>query len=183
MKRLFVIIVATLLVTSFAMADNTVSSASAQLIQAITLDNKGTTLNFGKIMIYDGTNQGWCELHTDASRVFDGSYLKTGGVSTPAVSVPIYNVGGKEGLYYTVQVATGGAFTLDIDGAGTNSINVSISNINFGPGEVVYVDGTSAGVLDGNGAGTFTLGAILSVPAGTPVGQYHGTFNVTVQYQ
>lgn len=38
------------------------------------------------------------------------------------------------------------------------------------------------GVLNGSGAGAFRVGATLVVPSGTAVGEYSGTYSVTVTY-
>lgn len=134
----------------------TAGNAAARIIAPITL-TAGNTLNFGTAYNTGGT----VIIGTDGSRT---------GTCAVSAAAPLHSAG-----TFTVAGSAALTYTTTVPGApvvitnGTDNMNITAFGHNA-TGTIVA------------GGETFSVGATLTVPAGTSSGSYTGTYNVTVAY-
>lgn len=127
-------------------------------------------------------------------------------VQTPGIEMNFGTVAGDAAIATTVVLTTGGttssadgasvsgspaAGSFDVTGAANQGYNITL------PATITIDDGTNsmtvdtltsnpavgAGLLDGAGTQTITLGATLNIGVGQALGTYVGAYTVTVNYQ
>ena len=169
-KFLFFVAIAVIAVLpGYVMAqntDNVTATASAKILTAIDL-SKITDLHFGTMV--STSSEGTCTVSaTEESRT------QTGGVTlltqTPTFTRAYFEVEGDNSATYSITLPGNGTVTIS-DGMNDP---MSIDDFTHSAGETP--------ALDVSGAGSFYVGATLTVPANQPAGLYAGEFTVTVTY-
>jgi hypothetical protein len=146
-----------------ALAANTASAnATVNIVSPLTLVNDAG-LNFGTIV---GPFAGE-QVHVDASgvRTCPASLTCSGNAS---VSAAAFTVTGTpdQGVALTIP----NSVTLNGSVSGTLSVNLA-------------GDKPADPTLDSSGSASFSIGGVLTIPAGTVDGVYSNTFDVTANYQ
>lgn len=142
-------------------AGTTGSSASAEIVAAVSISNNGG-LNFGQIApsAVIGT----------VTVAPNGDVSKSGGVTLG-----------------NGTTATASSFAVTGSIGNTYAITLPSSTLLTGPGVNLTVDGFEStpdaiGTLSGAGTDTLLVGATVHVGVSQAAGAYSGTFNVTVAY-
>jgi hypothetical protein len=156
------------------------STANASLLVAMSL-SEASPLNFGSSLLTSAAG-GTIVLHSNSThRDYTGGVATSAATpapSTPAPSTAAFNVIGTGLETYAVVLPslitvwhtsiTTGVHTMDI-----NSMTARFSGAN---------SNATTSTLASNGTDSFTLGATLNVQEDQIVGQYSGTFQVSVDY-
>jgi hypothetical protein len=154
--------IASLGFASAASAATGTADVDAQILDALSVDANGTTLDFGTIA--ESGSGGTLQLETDGNPICSAG-LVCGGTT----SVPTFTITGEDDADVTVSFP---AATVTLTRVGfTETMTV---------GSLVASD--TAITLDNTGVGTFTVGATLAVSANQAVGFYEGELDVEVVY-
>jgi len=157
-------VVATLGVVQSAHAQaSATANGSATLVPAISLVNT-TGLQFGLIV---GGPGGTVAVGTDGTRTASGPSLMT-NAGYP-VTAAAFTVSGLANQGYSITLPS--TATLTGPGAATMTIGSFVSNP------------SATGTIGGGGTQTLLVGATLTIGASQAVGDYTGSFSVTVNYQ
>ncbi|MFN2099335.1 DUF4402 domain-containing protein [Altererythrobacter sp. MF3-039] len=150
--------------------DNATADATAEVLQALTLVEDGTVLDFGSMVVtgagtvtLDSANSLDC---TDASIVCSGTTSVTG-----------FDIsGGNAGLVVDISFTSASVNLVRQTTAGTLASDVIVldSFTTSATGDQV--------TLDGGGAGSFTVGGTINFDGSEVPGIYDGTYNVSVAY-
>lgn len=172
MKKLIlsVFALAAVVLSANAQANTATDDATshAELITPMSLAKatgatNGGNLEFGKIAI--GSGAGTVQLTAAAAPT-----VTPGGAATLVAgttrSAAAFLVGGQEGRAYSVTLPTS---TNVVNGSDNLTITSWTSNASL------VIEAT-------NELNTFYVAGTLNIPADSPVGQYNGTFDVTVTY-
>lgn len=161
------------LISNAAMADqpneNTVNSqASLKVINPIVL-TETTDLNFGSMGV------GWggkvtLSPETETRTAENAVYLLTDG----GAHVANYSISGAPNSLYTVTCDA----SFDVSNTDEDVLTVVPSIFISSKGEL----GNYGGTLDNDGTDNFKIGGSVNFIEGTKNGEYHGGFNVTVNY-
>jgi hypothetical protein len=165
-RRIAVSLLFTLLVTGAAFAQvgssaTATASAFAKVITPITI-TKTADLNFGTII---SGPAGTVTVSPAGVETASGASIVS---PNPNVSAAQFNVTGEPSTAYSISLPTSG-ITIS-NGAQTMTVDNFISTP------------TPNGLLSGLGAQSLQVGARLNVLANQAVGNYSGTFSVTVAY-
>lgn len=152
---------ATLGVSTAASAATETADAQAQILAALSvnLDSTANALNFGSVA--ESGSGGTVTLTSGNSRTCSVGLLCTGSTLVPE---------------------------FDITGTANAPVSISFTNNSIqltGPGAPMDVDLTSSVdnlTLTAGGAGSFTVGGVLTVAAGQTAGTYTGELEVVVLY-
>lgn len=151
--------------TSFAQSNTSqvTSNAGATIISPISLTKGDAELHFGKIVGVLGT------VTVDPANVRTSSNAASFTFGMDDHTVAKFNVSGNLNSTYAITVPTG-----DVEIAETGGQKMIVNA--FTPSK------TTGTLATGTGTDTFTVGATLNVTAGQAVGEYTGTYLVTVAY-
>jgi|SwirhisoilCB3_FD_contig_41_7368010_length_672_multi_2_in_0_out_0_1 spore coat protein U-like protein len=139
------------------------TSADAIVVAPISVSNNGTTLNFGKIAA--SSAPGTVAIDSAGTLTSSAPNLHVAGSTG---SVPTFTVTGAASLAYTANIPATATLLLTPGGGASMSANLSKSG--------------GAASLSAGGTDTFKVVGTLNVLANQTPGTYHGTFDVTVQY-
>lgn len=156
--------------SSAAHADNADATATAEILESLTLDlQAGTSLDFGSMVI-----SGAAVVSLAADGTLDCSDANATCVGT--TGVPTFDVGGTASKAVTVNLPAASVDLLHTNG--TDAVTLD--------GFVTDAAANGAGdpevTLDATGAASFSVGGDLNIDATDPAGVYTGTFNVSVEY-
>lgn len=169
-----VAIVAAMGMSSVAHADNADATATAEILEALTLDvATGTSLDFGAMVVSaDPGVDSVVSLAADGTLDCDDTNVVCSGTT----GVPTFNVGGTASKAVTISLPTA-----DVDLTHTNGVNTVVLG-----GFVTDAADNAAGdpevTLDGDGNGSFNVGGDITIESDDPAGIYTGSFNVSVEY-
>jgi len=146
-------------------SETTVASVDVVPVISITED---APLNFGQVI--PGTTSGTVTLSTSNVRTGTEDIVLYGSTSTNAA--------------YTVAGIAGNAYVITLPIA---DVDVSLGDVHLVVNAFkAFVTSTGAegltGTLSGSGRDNIKVGAVLTLPAGTGIGRYSGTFDVSVAY-
>ncbi len=166
-----VAIAAAMGMSSVAHADNADATATAEILEALTLDlQTGTSLDFGS-MVVSAASTVSLDAATGALDCTDAGVTCTG-----TSGVPTFDVGGTANKEVTINLPA--SITMNHTN-GTDSLSVgSIAS----DGAVDPLTGDESVTLDAAGDASFSVGGEISVDENTEPGVYTGTFNVSVEY-
>ena len=134
------------------------ASATATILSPITV-TKTADLAFGKIIA--GASSGTVTI-SPAGSLTCGAALTCSGTTAAAA----FNVSGSSSEVVTISPDASVTLT-----SGANSMTAALNA------------SASTLTLNASGAGSFTVGGVLTVGASQSAGSYSGNFNVTVNYQ
>lgn len=155
--------------SSVAHADNADATATAEILEALTLDlQTGTSLDFGDMVV-----SGPATVSLAADGTLDCSDADVTCVGTSGV--PTFDVGGTASKAVTVNLPTSATMT-HTNGTDTLTVN------NFVSDAADNAAGDPEVTLDAAGDASFSVGGEIDVDASTTAGVYTGTFNVSVEY-
>jgi len=160
--------------SSAAHADNADATATAEILEALTLDLvTDTSLDFGAMVIsaepgVDST----VSLAADGTLDCDDANVTCSGTT----GVPTFNVGGTADKAVTVSLPTA-----DIELTHTNTVStIELSDLVTDAAD--NADGDPEVTLDEDGAASFSVGGTITIESDDPAGIYTGSFNVSVEY-
>jgi hypothetical protein len=141
------------------------ASATAQILEALTLDvQSGSTLDFG-VIAPNGAGTVVVDAATGAANC-SAALICTGTPSSVG-----FDVGGGANQNVGITLPTG-AVTLNRVGGGASMTIDTFTD-----------DAGGSVTLDGSGDASFNVGATLTVGAAQMAGTYNGNFDVSVAYQ
>jgi len=174
MKKLLVFAIAIFLLAGFTskvmaqgVTTTAATTASAKILQAMTLTTGATQLNFGTMTVPT----------TVATVVVPptGTISKTGTITLlsqiPIASPAAYTVTGDINAAYSITVPLSDVVLSANSNADHMNVNTFITNKTL-----------NKSALDGTGNDAFTVGATLNLAASQAAGSYSGSFNVYVNY-
>jgi len=142
------------------------STASATILEGMTLTKGATELNFGSMTVPTAATT----VTMSAAGVLSGGTGIILLTQAPIASVAAFVVAGTKGSGYSINLPTA-----DVDlASGANHMQVNTFTSNKASNKST-IDG-------GTGFDNFTVGAVLNLDNGQPAGSYTGTYNVTVNY-
>jgi hypothetical protein len=146
--------------SAFAQASASASAtASVTVISPITITPTGS-LNFGRVVL-DGSGTD-AVITVDPGGTAPSSIAHATEVAGGSISTPSFHVGGQSGQAYNIVL------TPSFTGATLSALKTSFA---------------SNALTSTVGAGDFTVGGTLTVPATTTPGTLSGSVGVTVTYQ
>ena len=140
-------------------------TATVRVVQAISIADASTQLNFGDIVSTAGAET----VIVTPGNVFNGGSLTPTGSPSRAV----FSVDGEDGKSYAVTVPASVTLTETLVGTATMTANA----FTYDGGNGVGVSGTVT-----NGGAPLYIGATLNVGINQASGTYNGVYNVTVAY-
>lgn len=164
MKNFTLVLIALITGTTFAQnSDLATANASAEIISAITI-SKTTDMDFGMVA-NNATTGGTVILDNAATTGRTGS---ADIITASAFQNAVFTINAENLYTYSISLPTS---NITLSDGGTNTMTVNGFNDNLGGSST----GTSADQ-------TLYVGATLNVGANQAVGNYTGTFDVSVNY-
>lgn len=166
--------VAAMGMSSVAHADNADATATAEILEALTLDlQTGTSLDFGAMVISAAPG-----VDSVVSIAADGTLdcSDVDVVCSGTTGVPTFDVGGTASKAVTVSLPTA-----DVDLTHTNGVNTVVLG-SFVTDAADNAAGDPEVSLDAAGDASFSVGGEITIESDDPAGIYTGTFNVSVEY-
>ena len=152
------------------------STASAQLIEAITL-SETNSLNFGTTVL-KSTEGGTVVLNSNSNtRNYTGG-LASGGPENQDATNATFEVSGSSLATYTVTLPAAITLTHTSIDSGIHTMDVTAMKARFNDAESDSLTSTIAS----DGTDSFSLGATLTVQKNQILGQYSGQYEVSVDY-
>lgn len=147
------------LASTSAHADTAEATASAEILQQVTVTSDGSALNFGTIVV--GADGGDVEISSaGALAACDANLVCSGTVSAAG-----FDVTGTSGEIVAISVDP----TVQLSNADGDTMSATLAS--------------SDTTLTLAGGDSFAVGGTLTVGASQADGAYSGTFEVTVDYQ
>jgi len=178
---LFAVVVMMAGVTTSLMAQGTSAtvtstSAGAKLIVPMTL-TETAPLHFGTMVVAATAVAGTCLLPSNSTtRQFSGGVTAT--TIAPVATNAAYDVTGTMNVTYALVLPS--TITVTETTASSATMTISLLKARFTNGAPVADAITST--LSGTGTDSFTLGGTLTIKTAQLPGIYHGTFDVSVDY-
>ena len=140
-------------------------TATVNVVQALTITNATTALNFGDIV----------STLAAETVIIEPNGTNTSGSITPtgAPAAAAFTVTGEDLKSYAVTVPV----SVTLTGPGSPASDMTVDTFTYDAGNGVGADGTAA-----SAGGTLNVGATLNVNASQPSGTFTGLYNVTVDY-
>lgn len=160
--------------SSVAHADNADATATAEILEALTLDlQTGTSLDFGAMVV--SADPG---VDSTVSIAADGTLDCSDAniVCSGTTGVPTFDVGGTASKAVTISLPTA-----DVDLTHTNGVNTVVLS-SFVTDAADNAAGNPEVNLDASGAASFSVGGEITIESDDPAGIYTGSFNVSVEY-
>ena len=152
------------------------SNVSATIVEAITL-SETASMNFGTNVLTT-TEGGTVVLNSSSNtRAYTGG-LASGGPETQDATNATFEVRGSSLATYALTLPSAITLTHTSIGTGINTMDVTSMKARF---NAAGADAVTSKIAS-DGTDSFTLGATLTVQEDQVLGQYHGTYQVSVNY-
>jgi len=184
MKKLFTLFIAIVIMAGFtgkifAQTSATLATptdAGAVLIKAMTLAQTAP-LHFGSIQLTSNAGGTVVLPSNSTTRVFTDAVATS--AATPVATNAAYNVTGTINETYALTLPTTTTVTHTTVATGVYQMDITLMKARFA--NTIAGDATISH-LDDSGNDSFTLGGTLTVKPAQLGGIYHGTFNLSVDY-
>ncbi len=158
---------------SVAHADTATADATAEILDALVLNNDGGSLDFGTMVVSGG---GVVTLAADGTLTCSDPDIVCSGTT----GVAGFSVEGTANKAVTINLPTGSvelrhpSYTPATSAQHAIELSTFTSSENGGTGPEV--------TLDGAGDATFDVGGTITLDGSEEAGQFDGTFDVSVEY-